>query len=539
MDISVIYYSDNQSLESLIDLDLKLQSLDSRLILIRGNPQDVFPELLKKWNVSGLYYEKETEPDAVDRDQRISAICQQMEVTVNCTVGHTLFASEDVIKANKGKPPLSLTSFLKVSHTSYEKCIQNLKVPDCLEAPTRLPKIGPLNELNIKSSTSYDAPKLTSDLIDVQKRTEFFKFYNGPKRDFSIPDISELGYEVLSKDNQSPHKGGETNALKLLSDYFKNFNVAGFEKPNTSPAQFEPASTTVLSPHLKFGTLSCRYFYQRLQEVYQQKKNHSHPPVSLLGQLYWREFFTVTSSAIPNFDKMKGNQICLQIPWKLQDSADLGPEEDKAQLRAWTEARTGYPWIDAIMTQLRTEGWIHHLARHSVACFLTRGDLYISWERGRDVFDELLLDSDYALNNANWMWLSASAFFTQYFRVYSPVAFGKKWDKDGKYIKKYVPALHKMPIQYIFEPWKAPLSVQKQAGCIIGVDYPHPIVEHETISKKNMEKMKAAYARGAKGNAPATNHPQSEYDDVVHEVIKPSKKRSTDNIQNFFNKRTK
>lgn len=62
------------------------------------------------------------------------------------------------------------------------------------------------------------------------------------------------------------------------------------------------------------------------------------------------------------------------------------------------------------------QGWIHHLARHSVACFLTRGDLYVSWERGKDVFEEELIDADHFVNAGNWMWLSASAFFYQYFR---------------------------------------------------------------------------------------------------------------------------
>merc|ERR1719353_292861 len=68
------------------------------------------------------------------------------------------------------------------------------------------------------------------------------------------------------------------------------------------------------------------------------------------------------------------------------------------------------------MTQLRQEGWIHHLARHAVACFLTRGDLYLSWEEGAKVFDVWLLDSEWALNTCNWLWLSASAFFHTYFR---------------------------------------------------------------------------------------------------------------------------
>lgn len=72
---------------------------------------------------------------------------------------------------------------------------------------------------------------------------------------------------------------------------------------------------------------------------------------------------------------MEANPICVQIPW------DKNPEA----LAKWAEGRTGFPWIDAIMTQLRQEGWIHHLARHAVACFLTRGDLWISWEEGMKV----------------------------------------------------------------------------------------------------------------------------------------------------------
>ena len=72
---------------------------------------------------------------------------------------------------------------------------------------------------------------------------------------------------------------------------------------------------------------------------------------------------------------MESNPICVQIPW------DRNPEA----LAKWAEGRTGFPWIDAIMTQLRQEGWIHHLARHAVACFLTRGDLWIGWEEGMKV----------------------------------------------------------------------------------------------------------------------------------------------------------
>jgi cryptochrome len=84
---------------------------------------------------------------------------------------------------------------------------------------------------------------------------------------------------------------------------------------------------------------------------------------------------------------------------------------------------------------------MHACAGWLQACFLTRGDLYVSWERGRDTFDRLLIDGDPSINSGNWMWLAASSFFYQYFRVYSPVTFGKKYDKEGKFVKHFLPVL--------------------------------------------------------------------------------------------------
>ena len=102
------------------------------------------------------------------------------------------------------------------------------------------------------------------------------------------------------------------------------------------------------------------------------------------------------------------------------------------------------------------------------------------------VFEEYLLDADPALNYGNWMWLSCSCFFYQYFRCYSPVAFPKKYDKNGDYVRKWLPQLAKLPAKYIYEPWKASAAELRAAGCELGVDYPHRIVIHEEISKANM-----------------------------------------------------
>ena len=81
-------------------------------------------------------------------------------------------------------------------------------------------------------------------------------------------------------------------------------------------------------------------------------------------------------------------------------------------------------------------GWIHHQARHALACFLTRGDLWVSWEHGVKVFDHYLIDADWTSNSCNWMRVSCSAFFDANLRCLSPVALGERMDPQGLYIRK-------------------------------------------------------------------------------------------------------
>jgi len=91
------------------------------------------------------------------------------------------------------------------------------------------------------------------------------------------------------------------------------------------------------------------------------------------------------------------------------------------------------------------------------------------------------------------MWLSASAFFTAYFRVYSPIGFGQKTDKNGDFIRHWIPKLKNYPKKYIYAPWTAPKELQEHYGCVIGKDYPKPIVDHLEAKNENMGRMKTAY----------------------------------------------
>ncbi|KAG1670815.1 hypothetical protein FOA52_003406 [Chlamydomonas sp. UWO 241] len=498
----------NFLLESLADLDASLRKRGSRLLVVRGTPEEVLPRVMREWHIKQLCFEVDTEPYALARDVRVRELARGAGVEVSAHVSHTLYDTSELVERNGGKAPLTMTSFTKLLDKAGKP-----------HAPASDPSAALPGPAKGAVGTAED--------------------------ETSVPTWQEVGFTEAPT---SPFKGGETEALARLERSMADSAwVAAFEKPSTDPSAFTQPATTVLSPYLKFGCLSPRLFYSRLLEVYARHPKHSQPPVSLRGQLLWREFFYTVGAATPNFSRMEGNPICRQIDW---DANEEG-------LAAWAAGQTGFPWIDACMTQLKEWGWMHHLARHSVACFLTRGDLYVSWERGQEVFEELLLDADHFLNAGNWMWLSASAFFNSYFRVYSPIVFGKKYDPEGKFIRRtpcgtdldeliderrswrpsmharhwsrwlpveagyhhgfsggdrrgntekydpegkfirrFLPVLKDMPAKYIYEPWLAPLDVQKRAKCIIGTDYPRPIVDHGSASKTAVARIGAAYRAG-------------------------------------------
>ena len=316
----------------------------------------------------------------------------------------------------------------------------------------------------------------------------------------------------------TPHKGGETEVLARLDKLMEDIHyIATFEKPKTSPAAFEPQATCFTSPHLHFGSLSVREMWWRTQTAMDKfKGTPSQPPTSLHGQLLFRDMYFGAHAALgPVFSQTYNNPNCRFIPWHLPSKLDMttghttgGYEIDSPEaeehFQRWKHGRTGFPWIDALMRQLRQEGWIHHLGRHSVACFLTRGGCYVSWERGADVFEELLIDHETACNAGNWQWLSCTAFFAQFFRCYSPVAFGQKWDKEGAFVRRYVPELKDLPAKWIYEPWKAPIQDQRKAKVLVKGDgttteesgvklYPKPMLDFNVQRQRCIEGMKAAY----------------------------------------------
>lgn len=299
-----------------------------RLYVIRGTPKNEIPRIFKEWNVTLMTFESEIESFSLRRDALVKIHANEHNVKLDEFHSHTVFNPHLVLQSNLNQVPMRMNTFLAL--------VEKIKVAPALEITNKH-----------KLKKEHQPPNDSKEEANASC--------------YDVPELSEL---PLNESDLGPNKfpGGEKEGIARMEKMLSRKKwVWEFEKPKTAPNSLEP-STTVLSPYISFGCLSSRLFYHELNAVLQKAKKYSKPPVSLMGQLMWREFYYTAAAAEPNFDKMVGNKICRQIQWRYD--ADL--------LNAWAHGKTGYPFIDAIMRQLRQEGWIHHLARHAVACFLTR-----------------------------------------------------------------------------------------------------------------------------------------------------------------------
>ena len=484
----------------------------SQLFVIREAPQTVLQKLFKAWNITHLVFEKDTDAYARERDAEVVKQAKKAGVEVISKMGRTLYDPDELVKANGGKPTMSIT---QVQHAGEK--LGDVAKP--IAAPTSLPDPG---DTRINFEPSQPSPNPDFNDIQRDRPDESYDKLSGPNGDFAPPTMKELGL----KEATSTLRGGESLALEALDKIIDDADyTATFAKPNTAPTAFNPQSTTLLSPHHHFGSLSVRLFYWRVMDVLSMypKGKQSKIPANLIGQLLFRDMYFGAQAQLGwSFAQTVGNAQCRFIPWHLPSkvnpknnlitgSYEIDSEEAEVWFQRWKFGKTGFPWIDAAMRQLRHEGWIHHLARHAVACFLTRGGCYISWERGAEVFEEWLIDHETACNSGNWQWMSCTAFFTQFFRCYSPIAFAKKTDANGDYVRHFVPELKDYPSKYIYEPWRAPIADQKKAKCLIKGDdlgeegdlkvYPKPMFDFNERRTNCINAIKSAYSVHLYGNS--------------------------------------
>ncbi|HTX30463.1 MAG TPA: deoxyribodipyrimidine photo-lyase [Solirubrobacteraceae bacterium] len=286
-----------------------------------------------------------------------------------------------------------------------------------------------------------------------------------------LPPLQELGLEETVVRAAT---GGEHPGRRRMQQFLADLLVGYGRGRDDLGADV----SSRLSAYLHFGCISPRELEARLPGDPGAQE--------FRRQLCWRDFYAHVLAHFPTNarhefqDRYRGS-----IRWSRAER----------RFQAWCEGRTGYPLVDAAMRQLRREGWMHNRARLVVGSFLTK-DLGLDWRWGERWFMRLLIDGDEASNNGNWQWIASVGVDPQppFRRIYNPARQQARFDPNGAYVRRYIPELRDVPDEYLAEPWTMPEALQREAGCVIGEDYPPPIVDHAVARREAL----ARYADAAR-----------------------------------------
>jgi deoxyribodipyrimidine photo-lyase len=268
----------------------------------------------------------------------------------------------------------------------------------------------------------------------------------------ALPDLAKLGVSDTSVPLPTP---GEAAARRRLAA-FAGGALADYAKQRDLPAV---DGTSRLSPYLRFGALSPRACVAAAREAMAEEPRARQGAAKWLDEVIWREFYAAILEEHPHVLGEAFRPEFAHVQW----------DDDEDAFARWREGRTGYPIVDAAMRQLAATGWMHNRARMIAASFLVK-DLLLDWRLGERWFLEKLVDGDPASNNGGWQWSASTGTDAQpYFRIFSPISQGERYDPDGAYVRKYVPELRDVPDDAVHQPWRAPMLCP---------DYPPPIVDH-------------------------------------------------------------
>lgn len=311
-----------------------------------------------------------------------------------------------------------------------------------------------------------------------------------PRLPAPIPGFEALGRSALAQIPLGPiaqagttprlPRGGEKAARRRLATFLSK-SVACYAIDRDRP---DRDGTSRLSPYLRFGAISIRRCVSEALRVAREEPSAKAGIGKWLDELVWREFYYGVLAHSPHVLTR-----CFRPEYDALEWVD-----DDEAFEAWKVGRTGYPFVDAAMRQLRATGWMHNRARMVVASFLTK-DLLIDWRRGERYFFDALVDGDPASNNGGWQWAASTGTDAQpYFRIFNPVAQGQRWDPEGRYVRRWVPELRGLASDRIHAPW---LHGDPPRG------YPHPIVDHGMARDRAL----AAYRKARR--APSSSRTRS------------------------------
>lgn len=420
--------------QALVDLDRQLAALGLQhgiragLIVRHGSALHELPALAQALKVQAVYANHDDDPVALERDARVRGSLADLGIAMHTSKDLTVFERSEVLTAS-GSAYSVFTPYKTAWFAKLE--------PFYLQA--------------------YPVKRHAHALAPL---SEPF--------DRGMPSLDTLGFEVTNlRELRFPmgSQGGRefwNDFLHRIDDYTEQRNYPAIKGPS------------YLGAHLRFGTLSIR---ELARVAHARAKAGSDGAATWLSELVWRDFYqqilhhhprVVTENFKPAYDRVK---------WEHGKQAD-------AHFEAWRAGQTGYPLVDAAMAQLNQTGYMHNRLRMVAASFLTK-HLGIDWRRGEAYFALHLNDYELGSNNGGWQWAASTGCDAQpYFRIFNPVAQSRKFDATGRFIRRYLPQLAKLPNALIHEPWTARPVDLVGSGVELGTTYPRPIVVHEEARER-------------------------------------------------------
>ena len=404
---------------------------------------DYLPKYCKESGVDSVFFNKECDPVAMIRDESIKKAfdlngISYQDFTDQCIV------QEGFVLTKMGKPYAMFTPF------------KNTWLQYLRENPVKL--IGKPDKVDQKIS---EAPVTIPSSL---------KGY-------------EIGKECDVASIMENFPAGEEAAIDKLDRFLEETGKL-YKDTRNFPAI---KGTSMISPYLAIGAISPRFAFELAG-----KANNGHlisgseGLQTFIAELCWRDFYRHIMYHFPHITKGEPFKSEAQnIEWRTGTEADCDFER-------WCNARTGVPIVDAAMNQLTRTGWMHNRLRMIVSMFLTK-DLLISWRRGEAWFARHLIDYDWPSNNGGWQWSSSTGTDSQpYFRIFNPFTQSENFDKNGIFIKKYLPELAKVPVSALHDPSGKLSAAEFSKVC---PTYPKVIVDHSVARNAALEVFKQAFKK--------------------------------------------
>lgn len=335
------------------------------------------------------------------------------------------------------------------------------------------------------------------------------------KSDWKETPIFKSKIETKGNDNNSKSavsnlKGGEDEAMNRLSHYF--FILKGLKNyKGTRNGLIGVDYSSKLSLWLAYGCISARYIYSKIKLFERNNGSNSSTRqfahfflfrdyLKYYSYCFGRKIFFLNSNLI---DNLEDYDDLLEVSSSFSALSIYGKKKwnkDKVAFEKWCNGETGYPFVDANMKELNETGYMSNRGRQNVASFLAK-DMEFDWRWGAEYFEKTLIDFDCAINWYMWRWCSGVGDGLSTEWHFNNVKQAYDYDFNGDYVRLWLPQLHKVPIQFIHSPFRMSMTDQRRYSCIIGKDYPTPIVRIKN-EWKQMNYDKALMNKSATNSKP-------------------------------------